>query len=105
MKIAAPVGSRYLTAGVPYMLLVILIGIERWMKSSPKAANFFKWGLVIAFAAFTLKNVPEENTIFRLQSDLKNAATVSEDKFTGADALQCLDPQCCGENCNGYGRV
>lgn len=78
LKMAAPVGSRYLTAGVPYMLLTILIGLEHWAGRAPKAALYVKWILIIAFAAFTLKNVPEQNTLLRLKSDMKSAALVSE---------------------------
>lgn len=77
LKLAAPVGSRYFTAAVPYMIMVLLFGINRLHKKSPHKADVFKWGLVIAFAAFTIKAIPAQNTIFRLQKDVKNAKLIA----------------------------
>lgn len=81
LKIAAPVGSRYLTSATPYMIMVLLFGLDRWRTFSPRAAAICKWGLVIAFAAFTLKEVPAQNTLSRLQDDLDNARIVSEQEL------------------------
>ncbi|CCO23191.1 ArnT family glycosyltransferase [Maridesulfovibrio hydrothermalis] len=78
LKLAAPVGSRYLTAAAPYMVIILLLGLDLWREKSPRAAAFFKWGLIIAFAAFTLKEVPAQHTLSRLQEDISNARTVSD---------------------------
>ena len=81
LKLAAPVGSRYLTAGTPYLIMILLLGLRKWHESSPRAAKFFKYGLIIAFAAFTLKEVPSQNTLTRLQEDLQNGRIITEEKI------------------------
>ncbi|WP_291329230.1 hypothetical protein [Desulfovibrio sp. UCD-KL4C] len=81
LKLAAPVGSRYLTAGTPYLIMILLLGLRKWRGSSPRAAKFFKYGLIIAFAAFTLKEVPSQNTFSRLQEDLQNGRIIAEEKI------------------------
>lgn len=81
LKLAAPVGSRYLTAGVPYMLMVLLLGLDYWSESSPRWARIVRWCLIIAFAAFTLKEVPEQNTLTRLQKDIQNARIAEQEKL------------------------
>ncbi|WP_031482676.1 glycosyltransferase family 39 protein [Maridesulfovibrio frigidus] len=78
LKIAAPVGSRYLTAGVPFMLLTILIGIKHWHKHSPKYAVIVKWVLLVAFLVFTLKEIPAQNSLSRLQEDVNSAQIIEE---------------------------
>ncbi|WP_432738796.1 hypothetical protein [Maridesulfovibrio sp. FT414] len=79
LKLAAPVGSRYLTAAVPYMVMIMLLGLERWRAESPRAADAVRWALIIAFAAFSLKEIPTQNTLLRLRNDLNNARIVSEE--------------------------
>ncbi|SDK52090.1 Dolichyl-phosphate-mannose-protein mannosyltransferase [Maridesulfovibrio ferrireducens] len=81
LKLAAPVGSRYLTAGTPYLIMVLLLGLRKWHELSPRAATFFKYGLIVAFAAFTLKEVPSQNTFSRLQEDAQNARIITEEKL------------------------
>ncbi|MBI9112716.1 hypothetical protein [Maridesulfovibrio ferrireducens] len=81
LKLATPVGSRYFTAGTPYMIMVVLLGIRKWHEFSPRAATFFKYGLIVAFAAFTLKEVPSQNTFSRLQEDTQNARIITEEKL------------------------
>ncbi|SMF33808.1 ArnT family glycosyltransferase [Desulfovibrio gilichinskyi] len=81
LKLAAPIGSRYLTAGTPYLVMILLLGLRKWYESSPRAAKFFKYGLIIAFAAFTLKEVPSQNTFSRLQEDLQNGRIITEEKI------------------------
>ncbi len=81
LKLAAPVGSRYLTAAAPYMIIILLIGLDRWSEKSPRVADVFKWGLVIAFASFTIKEVPAQNTLSRLQEDIENAQQINNSQL------------------------
>ncbi|WP_320171748.1 glycosyltransferase family 39 protein [Maridesulfovibrio sp.] len=81
LKLAAPVGSRYLTAGVPYMIIVLLAGLARWQNHSGKVAYIFRWGLIIAFALFTIKDIPAQNTLIRLGKDLDVADVVRRENL------------------------
>ncbi len=78
LKLATPFGSRNITAGSPYLIMVLLLGLRKWQESSPRASKIFKYGLIVAFAVFTFKGVSSQNTFCRLQEDVQNARIITD---------------------------
>lgn len=71
LALAAHVGTRYLTAAVPYLLLALLLVLERLRCRHPRLRQWILGGLVAAFAVFTVLRIPATNSLAQVAEDAR----------------------------------